>query len=402
MLVIHVVRDLDVASGGPSRSVPALAEHESTQEGVTVVVLFRDRGKPKIAVNKSAVEYRALTRRDFLPGQFLKAVAPLSAGKCIVHLHGLWSPTVHRAARLAQKHKVPYVVSTKGMLADWAIGHKALKKRIAWWLYQERDLAGAAALLASSELEQQDVAVRLPRSKIVTIPHGLDKRPHGIQVHAILSENREIRWALAMGRLHPVKGYAELIEAWGMLQPPGWKLAIAGPDEDRYRAVLEALIRKYALTDQVVLLGEVDDKQKWALLDQSELFIAPSKTENFGMAIAEALQSGTPVITTTGTPWRELIEYDCGWWVKPDGAELSRAIKEATGASAAELRRKGENGRNLITEKYSWDQVAAKTIELYRSILSSPRPDVSLPQSPTSSPRPPISSPRPPISSPRP
>ena len=138
--------------------------------------------------------------------------------------------------------------------------------------------------------------------------------------------------------------------------------------------MLEELIRKHALTDQIFLLGEVDDSRKWSLLDQCELFVAPSKTENFGLAIAEALQSGTPVITTTGTPWRTIQEYGCGWWIKSGAAELESSLKEATGTSPEVLREKGAVGRRLIRENYSWGQVAAKTVALYRSILSSPRP----------------------------
>jgi len=370
MRVIHVVRDLDVASGGPSRSVPALAGHQARLEGVNVTVVYRNRGKPVVSLDSRIVEYREMNRGAFSAGKYLKALARPDSVACIIHVHGMWSATVHSAAKWARELKLPYVVSTRGMLANWAMAHKAIRKKIAWRLYQEEDLAGAAYLLASSESERQVVAACCQHSKVVTIPNGCNAQPPNVPLQSMLPNNYDIRWALAMGRLHPVKGYAELIEAWGTLRPPGWKLAIAGPDEDRYRSVLEALIRKYALTDQVFLLGEADDEQKWSLLDQCELFVAPSKTENFGMAIAEALQSGTPVITTTGTPWRELMEYDCGWWVKPDGIELGRAIKEATGSPAAALREKGKNGSKLITEKYSWDQVAAKTVALYRSILA--------------------------------
>ena len=174
-----------------------------------------------------------------------------------------------------------------------------------------------------------------------------------------------------MGRLHPVKGYAELIEAWAGLNPPGWKLAIAGPDEAGYRATLETLIAKQGLGDRVFLLGEVDDERKWSLLDQCELFVAPSRTENFGMAIAEALQSGTPVITTKGTPWRELVERDCGWWVDMSPANLEHALRKATTSHESELARMGANGQALIRERYSWDQVADRTIDLYRSIIQS-------------------------------
>jgi len=146
-------------------------------------------------------------------------------------------------------------------------------------------------------------------------------------------------------------------------------LVIAGPDEGGYRATLEVLISENGLQGQVLLLGEVDDTLKWSLLDQAELFLAPSKTENFGMAIAEALQSGTPVITTKGTPWRELTEQDCGWWIDHGSQALKKTLAEATACGAEVLRTKGGNGHRLIREKYTWEKVAARTIELYRSIL---------------------------------
>ena len=362
------MRDLDVASGGPSRSVPALAESQSQFADVRVTVLYRDRGNPVVKLAKSKVIYQALTGGDVLFGSGLKP-AFQSGADCIVHLHGVWSPMLHRAAGYARKQSLPYVISTRGMLAQWAMGHKALKKKIAWRLYQEGDLKGAAVLLVSSEFEREDVSALLPESTVVVIPNGCEERPAEVHAYVALPSDKSCRWALAMGRLHPVKGFAELIEAWAGLGSPDWRLAIAGPDEDGYRTRLEQLIGKHDLGDRVVMLGEVNDAQKWSLLDQCELFVAPSKTENFGMAIAEALQSGTPVITTTGTPWRELNTYDCGWWVGPGTDELRRVLKVATDMDVKVLGSMGTRGKFLITEKYSWNQVAANTIALYQSIL---------------------------------
>ena len=88
------------------------------------------------------------------------------------------------------------------------------------------------------------------------------------------------------------------------------------------------------------------------------------------MAIAEALQSGTPVLTTTGTPWQELPEYRCGWWIPLNEATLIDALRNALDTPAAELHEMGERGRRLIREKYSWNGVAARTIEVYRSIMA--------------------------------
>ena len=364
MHVIHIVRDLDIASGGPSRSVPALAEHQACHSDVQVTVRFRDRGNPLVHMARTAVKYEVITGRG--QGRDLKAE---SGEGLIFHLHGLWSLDLHQAAKWARSKRIAYVVSTRGMLANWALGHKALKKKIAWKLYQERDLESAACLLASTEFEQHDVEALLPSSRVVAIPNGCAARPVNGEVADILPDFAGSRWALAMGRLHPVKGYAELIEAWAGLDPVGWKLAIAGPDEAGYRSILEALITRHGLGDRVYLTGEVDDNQKWVLFDQCELFVAPSRTENFGMAIAEALQSATPVITTKGTPWRELIEHDCGWWIDNDLQALEKALREATTSSASALAQMGVDGQALIQEKYSWDQVSDRTIELYRSII---------------------------------
>jgi glycosyltransferase involved in cell wall biosynthesis len=362
--IYHIVRDLDIVSGGPSRSVPALAESQARFEGVKVHVLFQGRGNPIVQLAISDVEYFTFNGKLDCARVFAE-----TAKDSVFHLHGLWNPNIHRAARFAQKQRTPYAVSTRGMLANWALGHKAIKKKVAWNLYQEKDLKQAACLLASSGFEKRDIEELLPACDVLIIPNGCHARPAAIDAQYFLPVKPDTRWALAMGRLHPVKGYAELIEAWAKANPVGWKLAIAGPDEAGYRATLESQIERHGLKDRVFLLGEIDDTRKWSLLDQCELFLAPSKTENFGMAIAEALQSGTPVVTTKGTPWQELVEYDCGWWVDNHQLAIEQALHQATGTASDVLRAKGLNGKALIQDKYTWQQVAKRTIELYRSII---------------------------------
>ncbi len=256
------------------------------------------------------------------------------------------------------------------MLAPWAVAHRRWKKRLAWGLYQRRDLAAAAALVASSAFEQRDILRHLPGARVEVIPNGCDSPPAIHRPEPGLPGGPETRWALALGRLHPVKGYAELIEAWSRVRPDGWKLAIAGPDENGYRRVLERAIRSHDLTEQVFLPGAADEARKWALLERCELFVAPSRTENFGMAIAEALQAGRPVLTTTGTPWAELADHGCGWWVEPHVPALEAALREATDRNPGELRSMGERGRQRVQAHYSWPGVAGSAVSLYRSILS--------------------------------
>ena len=366
--IIHIIRDLDSASGGPSRSVPALAKSQARLNGVSVTLLYQDRGNPVVPLTDDGVVYQSVAARDLLLAknflQYLPQQAVLEK-TCVFHLHGLWSPTLHWVARFAARHDLPYVVSTRGMLAGWCLAHKSFKKKLGWWLYQKKDLQHASCLLASSETERQEVTALLPDHVVAVVPNGCDDRPADMPITPGVRKLPSARLALAMGRLHPVKGFAELIEAWATLRPVGWQLAIAGPDEDGYRASLDELIRAHRLSDQVQLPGALDDRQKWTWLDQCDLFVAPSKTENFGMAIAEAMLAGKPVITTTGTPWECLPEIKAGWWVTPSPDALHMALQEAMALTDVERQAMGERARQYA-QRYAPDNIAHELVDIYR------------------------------------
>src|SRR6185369_15513882 len=108
--------------------------------------------------------------------------------------------------------------------------------------------------------------------------------------------------ALFLSRIHPKKGLLNLIEAWARLRPKNWELCIAGPDETNHLAAVMRLLGSFGLERQVRFLGELwGDAKSQAFLD-SDLFVLPSFSENFGLVIAEALAHGIPVITTQATP----------------------------------------------------------------------------------------------------
>ncbi|MGH7870279.1 MAG: glycosyltransferase, partial [Candidatus Dormibacteraceae bacterium] len=102
----------------------------------------------------------------------------------------------------------------------------------------------------------------------------------------------------------------------------------------------------------------------------ADLFILPSFTENFGIAAAEALASGVPVIATKGTPWQDLITHRCGWWVDVGPHPLADAIRAATSIPGAERVEMGQRGRRLVRNKYSWENVAGQMRRVYENLLS--------------------------------
>jgi len=92
----------------------------------------------------------------------------------ILHDNGIWLPHHRRLAALAERQGIPRVVSTRGMLEPWALSHKRLKKKIAWWLYQKRDLKLARCHVATGEAEAQSLRRLGLEVPIATVPNGVD------------------------------------------------------------------------------------------------------------------------------------------------------------------------------------------------------------------------------------
>ena len=93
----------------------------------------------------------------------------------------------------------------------------------------------------------------------------------------------------------------------------------------------------------------VYQKEKVQLFKENDIFVFPSFSENYGIVVDEALQAATPVITTTGTPWSDLLQYNCGWYVEPTIDGLSEALLEALSINLKDLRGMGLRGRAYIS-----------------------------------------------------
>lgn len=119
----------------------------------------------------------------------------------------------------------------------------------------------------------------------------------------------------------------------------------------------------------VKFCGGVYGDEKWRLFRQSDVFVLPTYSENFGIVVAEALACGTPVVATKGTPWEELQTYRCGWWTEIGTQPLVDALNVFLSLDEQELEVMGENGRRLVEEKYSVKNMAEAMVRLYDKVL---------------------------------
>jgi len=299
----------------------------------------------------------------------------------IIHISsGLWPHPTYAASRIAHANGIPYIVSLDGCLEPWAMRSsplKWLKKRIYLDLVGKSIMQRAACLHAKSAQETEHFCQAGYRGPVTIIPNGVDTdeftNGDGSQAEAYWPNLKNRLVVLFMSRLSPEKGLDLLIPAWAdVVKCAAYKdaiLVIAGPDDRGYREVVGRIIDKYNIRRQTLLTGMVRGREKLALLRRADIFVLPSYSENFGIVVAEALACGTPVITTTATPWQELVDAHAGYWVAPKKDSLTEALRECLNLPEESRREMGRSGRDLVMQKYTWDAAARKLISVCRCIL---------------------------------
>jgi glycosyltransferase involved in cell wall biosynthesis len=291
----------------------------------------------------------------------------------ILHDNGIWLPHNHRLAVLAEKRGIPRIVSTRGMLEPWALGHKRLKKSLAWWLYQRRDLKHARCHHTTAEAEARSVQRLRLGVPVVAVSNGVDvpeERPRGVGSEAEKTARSGRKTALFLGRIYPVKGLPMLVEAWARVRPDGWLLRIAGPDEAGHQKQIEKAVSAAGLGDVVSFTGPIGHRMKKSVFFGANLFVLPTHSESFGVVVAEALAHGLPVLTTTAAPWSILPASGCGWWVDATTDGIAEGLRQATILEPEILQAMGAKGRALVIAKFGWKGVADLILSTYKSILS--------------------------------
>lgn len=357
MRILLVVNSLLPSYGGPAFSVSRLAM-ALTNAGVDVGLWANEKSAATTSLLLTHPRLRPLS------GAISSALDKFAPD--IVHDNGIWLPHNHQLAQLAANRKIPRLVSTRGMLDPWAVAHKKWKKKAAWWLYQRRDLCRATCHHTTADTEAENLKRLALGVPITIIPNGIDLAAG----RARQARTKGQRVALFLGRIHPVKGLPLLIEAWARLRPPGWQLQIAGPDEAGHRAEIERKVAIESLSDVVHFLGPLNGEAKERAFADADLFVLPSFSESFGMAIGEALAHSLPVLTTTRAPWSMLAVRGCGWSVAPTVDAMTVGLHNATSLEETVLVTMGERGRDLVKNDFAWPHIAKRFIVAYETMLT--------------------------------
>ncbi len=292
-----------------------------------------------------------------------EAIRVSARAGAIIHTHGMWRMPNVMPALIAKRFGRPLFFSPRGSLSKVALSFSPLKKKIFLELGQRYALDATDCFHATSDDEASDIRSLGFNQPIAVIPNGIELpsiAPSQQQPH---SE----RTILSLGRLHPKKGLDNLLRAWALLEQewPEWKLRIAGPAERGHDLQLRLLANELGLS-RVSIEGAVFGADKQAAYRNADVFILPTRSENFGLVVVEALAQETPVISTRGAPWSALEDNRCGWWVEQSPASMAASLKQAMAMPRTHLREMGARGRQWVARRFCWSAIASQMLEAYR------------------------------------
>jgi glycosyltransferase involved in cell wall biosynthesis len=368
MKILHCIPDLNLSSGGPSLSVWSLVTGlRRLNIDVDIVTYESQDGNDKMIGEGLFVKTIPSPRfRRFGYSAYLNNFLQNTSHE-IYHGNGLWQYPVHAMAKTARKKNKPYIISPHGMLYPEALQNSAWFKKLAMLLYQKKDLKKATVLHATCKQELEHFRQLGLTNPVAVIPNSIDIKIPGKQVKP---ENQKKRVGY-VGRFDPIKNIENLIKAWSETgkYEPGWELVLIGDGETSYKASLVRLVEKLDIKN-IVFTGFLNGEEKGTALQSLNYLVLPSKSENFGMVVPEALIREIPVIASKGTPWEELNTYNAGWWIDIGVQPLVETLHETLNLSEEQRQQMGQNGRKLVEEKYSIEAVAAQMIQLYKWILN--------------------------------
>ena len=282
----------------------------------------------------------------------------------VIHVHGIWAGHGVSAAAAAGKN-IPLIISPHGMLDSWALQNSKYKKGLFRLFFENRNFRRADmfhSLCASESASFRRFGIV---DKMMEIPNGIDiPEPPLCRV----SEKKVYR-LLFLGRIHPKKGLPDLLRSFVATQTDRWILQIAGWDQNNHQAELMSWLdtlgnRRPAVEFSGPLFGT--DKRK--ALQNADAFILPSLSEGLPMTVLEAWAWGLPVLMTDECNLPEGFAHHAAVRI-PAGQDFSKILGDFFRMPSSERMQYGNNGRALVQQYYSWDQIAKAYLEMYRSLL---------------------------------
>jgi glycosyltransferase involved in cell wall biosynthesis len=380
MRILHAIPGLTDRSGGPTTALVGLACAQAAA-GVTVTVLACTReGDVIAAADRLAAAGVALHTVGPCRGPLMRhprltdTTRTLVAAHDIVHAHGVWEELQYQVAQACLAEGTPFVIRCCGLLDEWSLRRKWLKKAVYRLWRLDRMLADAAAIHCTTAAEAVSTgALRCP-TPIVVEPNGI-----ALEDFATLPARGALRHSLSigdaplivfLGRIHPGKGVEYLIPALAQMRTPGATLAVVGSDSAGYRDEMNRLADAHGVRDRIAFVGSLTGRRKIEALVDADVFCLPSQHENFGISIVEAMAAGRAVVVSEHVGVKEeILAAGAGSVTSLEPARIAAALDDWLGNEQARDEA-GARGRDFALRTYDWTLIAARWRRRYEELIA--------------------------------
>lgn len=385
MKILQIVPSISLVYGGPSQMVLGLSA-ALAQLGQEVTIITTDSNGDTgqapldvplgVPVSQNGYQIYYFPCSPFRRYKFSLDLFTWLANRAkdydIAHIHALFSPVSSISASIARYRQLPYILRPLGTLDPADLQKKRQLKQIYANFLEKPNLAAAAAVHFTSQQECQTAERFNIKTKDIVIPLGVDFfNPQALPVTGFdLPENKPI--ILYMSRLDPKKGLDLLLPSLERLLEKGldfhFVLAGGNPQDREYENRIKNQIERSILGKNTTITGFVTGEVKNSLLARADLFVLPSYYENFGIAVAEAMAAGIPVVISDRVDLHPAVAAAAAGWVTACQLEdLTNTL--ATAITHPEIRQqRGKNAKDLVLNQYSWSAIAEQLLTVYENL----------------------------------
>ena len=381
-----MIASLNPRGGGPMEGVRQMARAALAWDQKTTVVCLDAPGQPYHEGNpfRTVAMGPCLLAYGYTPR--LVAWLRAHAGEFdAVIVNGIWQYSSFAVWRALHGTGVPYFVFPHGMLDPYfkrAYPLKHLKKLLYWHFGEYRVLRDARAVLFTCEeemvLARESFRQYRCREQVTgygTAPPPFDRATAIAAYHLAFPELAGRKVLLFLSRIHEKKGCDLLIKGFAAIagEHPDWHLVLAGPVDAVYGQMLKAIAQRLDVQSRISWTGMLSGAAKWGALYAAEAFVLPSHQENFGIAVAEAMACGTPVLISNRVNiWREIREDGAGLVEADTLAGTTAMLRRWSALDDAARRAMGDNARTCFETRFDIRAVARRLTETVARLVAEP------------------------------
>ncbi|MGI9436164.1 MAG: glycosyltransferase [Geminicoccaceae bacterium] len=395
MRILHVIPTMSARYGGPAKACREMSE-ALADRGHQVEIFttnydgFGGYVEPSVAPLPG---YESdVTIHTFpvdLPPDYFRISRPLARALSseiarfdVVHIHSLYLFTTLAAGFYARRHQVPIILRPHGSLDPYLYPRHRWRKLVVETLYQNRMFRRAAAIHYTTAEERQLAMPYTFNRPGFVVPLGLnmgDYRPLPPRgtFRERFPETRNKAILLFLSRINFKKGLDILAKAYGKIakERDDIHLVIAGPDNDAFKPTVEQMLDSAGVRDRTTFTGMLVGDDKLAALQDADLFALPSYTENFGIAVIEAMACGLPVVISDKVNiWREIKEGGGGEVEPLDPDRFAGRIIDMLG-DRDRLKSYGERGIETVSTLFDWPTIGRRLEDAYEAIIAGHSPE---------------------------